>query len=85
VGQTLPHYVQEVERCINNDCSRESSPRIPTKSNSIYQKANMWLSCVLRVCAGLKEVEDIWAEDRVQEQECLQNNGSPELKYTPAN
>jgi hypothetical protein len=69
----VPHYVQEVVGSINNDCSRESSPLNPTKSNSIYQKANMRLSCVLRLCARLKKIDDIWAEDGAQEEECLLN------------
>jgi hypothetical protein len=72
-AQTLPQHVQKAECWINNDCIREPSHLNPTRSNSIFHKAKMRLSCVLRLCATLKKIEDIWAEDGVQQEESLQS------------
>jgi hypothetical protein len=76
-AQTLPQYVQKAEYQTNNDCSRESSPLNPPRSNSIFHKANMKLSCVFRLFARLNKIEDIWAEDGVQQEECLPSQWKP--------
>jgi hypothetical protein len=49
----------------------------PSKSNSIFQKANMMFFCVLRLCVRLKKIEDIWAENGVQEEKCLPSQWKP--------